>query len=123
MPQLPAIQTETKKLVLPSTANLPEADQAWVIVRLGKMSGGDIAKITDGDTEGGFGLGLLASRITEWNYLEADGTMTPITYENVCRLELEDIGFVLKELNFGDGPATSLDDPKKNEPSSDTSTP
>lgn len=123
MPQLPQIQTETKKLVLPSTKDLPEADQAWVVLRFGELYGGDISKISDVESEAGFGLGVLASRIEEWNYLEADGTMTPITYKNICRLKLEDVGFLMAELDLDNVvPPTPLDDPKKNEPSSPIST-
>lgn len=120
MPQLPKSSTEQKKIVLPSSA---DGDEAYVVIETGRLLGGDIVSITDPSDRSGVIVGLLASRIKEWNFTEDDGTPTPITLENVRHLELQDFTFLMAELLPEEAVDDITTDPKKNELSSTTSAP
>lgn len=124
MPQLAQDNSSKDKYILPSTKDLPEADQAWVILRKGRLLGGDIVVSAEVTSERDFALAVLATRVEEWNFTEADGTTTPISVANVRRMEPEDLAFLLTELSptLSTGTEDVLSDPKKNEPSSPTST-
>lgn len=117
MAQLANQQSTTKKIYLPSTNDLAENEKAWVVLRLGKLLGGDIAEVTDFTSNAKVSLGVLASRIQEWNF-EDNGQPVPINFENVCRMEGEDIGHLLNELKGDLAAVKTLADPKENAASS-----
>lgn len=126
MPQLPQDESVIKKFVLPTTKDKPEPEQGWVEVRVGKMVGGDMMNIT-GDHAGGVPIEVLVGRMVSWNYTELDGTPAKINLKTISRLDLDDIKFLLEQIDPEDiataTPDPLNDSPKKNEPSSNTSTP
>lgn len=116
MPQLKQATSKINRYHLPSTASLPETEQAWVSMDIGEMLGGDVMDLMDGDKSGAGTLScaLLATRIKEWNFTE-DGTpntpVVPITADNVRGMQVEDLTYLLSQFNMPSG--NQLDDKKK----------
>lgn len=118
MPQLPN-QGETKRYTLPSSATLPPEQQAYVVLQGGRILGGDLSNVDDPESKLGVAIAILAGRIKEWNFTEADGKPTPITLDNVKRLELEDLYFLFEQLDLKNVAATmSAEEKKSSSPTS-----
>lgn len=126
MPQLPTNSSfsNVKTLYLPSTlkqadgSETLEEQKAWVKLDVGENMVADLESLNDADKNSTVSrLRILASRIKEWNYVNAENIPEPITFENVCQLNPDDIAFLIKEQNAGaQAGATqplSLDDKKK----------
>lgn len=122
MAKLAQVTSEVQKYDMPSTTNAAEADKAWVVLRKGKLLGGEQLLLTETTDRLDFGMRVLATRIQEWNF-EDNGTPIPITEDNVRRMEAEDLAFLLNEIAPSLVSTDELADPKKNELSLDTSTP
>lgn len=117
MPILQEDDSKIERVILPSTKDLPAADQAWVDIKTGRILGGDMAAVEAlSDSEGvSISVAMVANRIREWNYTEKDGTPVPITVKSVARLNFGDLGFLAAKLN-PTGEADPIEaDPKKNE--------
>lgn len=118
MPTLPS-QGETQQVFLPSTKDQPQPEQAWVKLQSGRVLGGDTVNVDDLESKMGVALAILAGRIKEWNFTDADGTPTPITLENVKRLELEDMNFLFEKLDLQQTVSLSTEEKKSSLPSSE----
>lgn len=118
MPQL-ASQGTTKKVVLPSTKDLAEPEQAWVVIQTGRILGGDTVNVDDPESQMGVALSILSGRIKEWNFTEADGKPTPITLDNVKRLELDDMNYLFGELDLKNAVSLSTEEKKSSLTSSE----
>lgn len=99
MPQLKQATSNIKQFMLLSTSQLPESDQAWVKMDVGEMLGGDVMDLIDGDDvkAGTVSCAMLASRIKEWNFTKPDGTPEEITTENVRRMDMADLSYLLQQ--------------------------
>ncbi len=103
MPQLRAPTSKLKHLILPSTATLAEGDQAFVDLDVGSFNTSDILALQAVDQQLlKMQAEILANRIKDWNFTEADGSKTPIDYDAVARLEIEDFQFLITEMNTPD---------------------
>ena len=90
---------EVKKIKL----NLPSIEEGWVEVKE-ELTIADIEKIAEVDVNnGGKVASQLAVLITDWNLEDEKGKLE-ITPENVRKLNMKDMLFILKSLK--------LDDPK-----------
>lgn len=118
MPQLPS-QGQEQQVYLPSTKDLPEADRAWVKLQSGRILGGDLSGVDDPESEMGVAIAILAGRIKEWNFTEADGSPTPITLENVKRLELNDMNYLFEQLDLKQSVSLSTEEKKSSLTSSE----
>lgn len=74
---------EPEQIILPSTKDLPEDQQAWVVMDVSPRRAGDLALVDRSMTDGEVGLAVIAGRIKEWNYTDANGKVFPITTETV----------------------------------------
>lgn len=100
MPQLPSLSTKIKRFVLPSTSTLPEVDQAWIDLDISNLKTRDILLIRSMEEHAlVLQADILAGRIKDWNYTEADGSTVIINIDSVSRLDTEDFGFLVKTLN------------------------
>lgn len=111
MPQLPT-QGELKRITLQSTAELPPEQQAYVVLQTGKVLGGDIANVENPENNLGVAMAILAGRIKEWNFTDEQGKTTPITLENVKRLEMGDMTALFGELDLNNVSGLSGDQKK-----------
>lgn len=116
MPYLPdpVSQPNIKTFYLPKPdkdengQDLPQDKRAWVKMDMQPTTGGDItSSLTNVDDP--FGM-FLVRRIVEWNFIEHDGTPTPITYQNVLRMGKENIIFLAQQPI---GTVEPLDDEQK----------
>lgn len=113
MPQLKQLETKPQKFVLPSTAELPEADQAWVVLDVSPILTGDMIGMENIGGQIEISLSVLLNKITDWNYTEADGTTTPITLDNLKRLDVGDYMYLTAQLNGGKVPSSLTQEQKK----------
>lgn len=105
MPLLP--QLIPKKLILPSSKDLPEAEQEFVVLKVGPLLGADVITMS-ASKESDMMLYALTSRIVEWNVKDASGQVCAVSADNVRQLPIEDMGYLLTEF-MGEGAATSTD--------------
>lgn len=97
MPQLPLPQptSNIKKFFLPSTASLPKDEQAWVLFDIGSNQLANLEAISDDDkNQIVSSLRITTSRIKDWNFTDSDGNTDPITFENVCRMSVDDLRYL-----------------------------
>jgi len=99
MPVLASLpQPDIKQFFLPSTASLPEADQAWVKMDVSPLNAQDFLVMEGGESAVKIGMRVFAERIKEWNFTEADGTTVPIAYENILRLDQGDLKYLSSQM-------------------------
>lgn len=123
MPQLRSHNANKKQVILPSTKDLPPEDQAWVVVDVSPATAADTLDITEGMGSMRILITLLANRIVEWNYTDENGVAIPITFDSVCRFDIEDLKYLANMLpNEGDDDSRGLTEEQK-KTSSDTTEP
>ncbi len=110
MPQL-SKNTEVAQFFLPTTKTAPDADKAWVKLEVGAVTAGDLIGLNDDTGAIEATVKLLATRIKEWNFTEADGQPVPITEATVRRLDMEDFGYLASKVKTD--VATLSDEQKK----------
>lgn len=100
MPKLVAPKEDVKRFMLPTTKHLPEAEQAWADLNVGKLITDDLA---GADAEGGMirmSAAVLASRIKGWNFTTEDGvTPVPVTPQTVRLLDWEDFQYLNEQFD------------------------
>lgn len=103
MPELKKAAEEIKQFFMPSTANLPTEQQAWVKMDVGEVLAGDVLDMMNDETQnpgaGNMSGSMLAHRIKEWNFTE-DDELLPINLANVRRLEKEDLTYLFGLINM-----------------------
>ncbi len=91
MPKLSAPKPDVKRFFLPSTKNLPEAEQAYVDLNIGKLTTGDLAGVDDDGGKVEMTAAVLAGRIQGWNFTEEDGvTPMPVTLKAIMMFNIDD---------------------------------
>lgn len=91
MPKLNSLSSKLEKVDLPS---YPADDPAWVVVATGELTVGDVVDVSEDDTEVKASIASVTARIQEWNLEGEDGSILPITMENVAKLRYEDFGAI-----------------------------
>jgi hypothetical protein len=88
-----------KQFYLPSTKELPLAQQAYIIVDVAPMLTGDILNpdLTDGDNVNMRMAKLFLARIKEWNLTLEDGTALPVSLESMALLQREDFVYLISQ--------------------------
>lgn len=97
MPVLKSSNLEVKQFMLPSTASLPEDQQAWVKAEVGPLTTGDIVNsgaVSADASPTQQTVSLLIARIKEWNFTDESGKAVEINYDNVCKLDINDFGYI-----------------------------
>lgn len=116
MPQLniESASPYIKKFYLPSTAKLPQEQQAWVSMDISPDTVGDLMAWSDEDSNTvARQMRILTRRIKEWNFVDQSGAPVPITFESVCHIPTIDLRY-LREIPYERGPGDlSLEDKKK----------
>lgn len=100
MPNLAKKTVDIRRVYLPSTKDLPQDQQAWVELQVGKMTTEDMLVLDEEDTEhdAQATAKVLSNRIKAWNFTEEDGTDIEISYEAVCRLDPVDYMEIAKSM-------------------------
>jgi len=109
MPNLAPVP-EVKKVFLPSTSDLPETEKWWVLLKAGRILGGDMIDVAGIEDEDIKLKSLIANRIQDWNVTDND-QKAEINAANVSRLEPEDLALLITELELDKTPG--LDDEQK----------
>lgn len=117
MPILQITQEKLEKIYLPSTEKDPvEENRGWVVMDVSPLLAGDADAVESGTKSGAAATRqMLAKRIKEWNYTQADGTPIDITAENLRFFNMEDFGFLQEKIEKGQ---EALTDEEKKESSS-----
>jgi hypothetical protein len=103
MSVLPSHTPLIKQFYLPSSAKdaggnaVPQDKQDWVKMDVGNSLTGDVLLFEDTDSFDIRYIKLLASRIKEWSYVEADGTPAPINFDSITRLYKPDYFYLVKQ--------------------------
>lgn len=116
MPQLG--NADIKQFYLPSTAQLPQEEQAWVKLDVGDLLAGemiDFATATgeDGTMKMDFTIQILEKRIVEWNFTKADGTVEEVTIGNVRRMSANDLKYLMEQFQSKLSLSSPLGDEQK----------
>lgn len=91
-------KSKIERLYLPSTKDLPEADQAFVDMEVGPITTGDIVGVDPKAGEVEIGVRMLTARIKGWNFTDGAGNEVEVTFENVSKLDMEDFAFLAGKL-------------------------
>jgi hypothetical protein len=110
MPLLPSDLLKPTKFILPTSKDLPEAEQEWAVVEVGPILGEDFVKSANLTSASAYTYEILVNRILEWNVLDTDGTPALISTETVRRLPMEDLTFLMAEAIKGN---EVVSDPKE----------
>lgn len=103
---------DPERIVLPSTKDLPEDQQAWVVMDTSPRRAGDLALVDRTMTDGQVGVAVIAGRIKEWNYTDANGKAFPITTESVGNIiGQDDFQYLATKMGSSEGGLT--DEEKK----------
>lgn len=103
MPTLQAPQEEIKRFVLPSTKDLPEADQAWVDLDIAKVIASDMVGMDGANGRIEASLELLLGRIRGWNFTDATGASLPITVDNLKLIDALDYIYLTGQIGKPSG--------------------
>lgn len=97
---MPVLQNESKleRFYLPSTKNLPQEEQAFVDMEVGKLTTADIVAIDPKAPEVQIGVMMLTTRIKGWNFTDSEGKELPIVFDTVKMLDVEDFGFLAEKI-------------------------
>lgn len=87
-----------KQFYLPSTAKLPEDQQAWVKMDVSPMNVRDHLLVQIGDTPSAVSIRILAARIRDWNVLEVDQTPLPINTDSILRLGQANLNYLAAQI-------------------------
>lgn len=83
----------THKIVLP---NYEEEGGAYVVINLEPYANDILTSIVDKDNKAS-ALNILSKIIVDWDFMMADGQKAPITPENVGRIKMSALNFLLEE--------------------------
>ena len=104
-------KSEIKKLILPSSKDITEADKEWVLVECGPLMGGDMLNFDNFNNQNDFLAYILLHRIKEWS-VKDDTTIAPINIESLRRLKVDDTTYLLAEFIKDDIGGEGDSDPK-----------
>lgn len=104
-------KNEIKKLTLPTSKDLPEAEKEWIVCEVGPLSGGDVIQMDNFRDYNDFMLNVLTRRIVEWNVKDGDA-IAKLTIDNVRQLPVDDMKFLIGELLEGQEGGAEATDPK-----------
>lgn len=115
MPIVKTVEEELEQIYLPSTENAPNPeDRFWVVLDVSPAMGRDLLEVSSRDTAGMTLIKGVVSRLREWNYQQADGTVWPITVENVSKLlDIDEITFLNNKIKTRTMPQTLSESEKK----------
>lgn len=100
---MPVIDLDTtpKRFILPSYANKPAEEQAWVEMPTYPLTSDDYGFVkTDGQSNAvEFGAAVLSRRIKAWNFTNKEGVTYEITPQNVSLLiNYTDLTFLFNKI-------------------------
>lgn len=100
---MPVLQNEEKieRFYLPSTKDLPEAEQAFVDMDTGELKTGDMIGVDPSAGEVEIGIRMLTARIKGWNFTDANGTDLEVNFDNVQKLSMDDFTFLADKIPQG----------------------
>ncbi len=110
MPQLQAAKLE--RYYLPSTKELPESEQAFVDMEIGKLTAGDVIGIDPKASETESAIRMLTNRIKGWNFTDTEGQELEINFENVSKLDMDDFSFLAEKISFDSVESLPVDQKK-----------
>lgn len=111
---MPILRSAEKleQIFLPSTTDVEDINErAWVTMDISprKIADMENSNLTAG--EGAVVIGMIASRIREWNFTDSDGKPLAITYDTVKLLDFDDFNFLMEKIQKVEPSLT--DDEKK----------
>lgn len=111
---MPVLNTKADilKLVLPSTKDLPEADQAWVELDVSYIKTNEIVG-AGASTAQELAYDIVASRIKSWNYTDEAGAPLAVSTDNVGAMDAGDYKFIESEIGKDRNATPITDDQKK----------
>lgn len=92
---MPKLQ-DTRKLI---DVTLPSNPEVKITLRDGLLAG-DLEDIERIDNNFLRSLTAVQKMIQSWNFEEDDGSITPVTVENIKKLNTQDIDHILKATSF-----------------------
>jgi hypothetical protein len=97
---MPVLNNDSKleRVYLPSFSQLPEDQQAFVDIEVGKITAGDVIGIDPEKSDTESALRMLANRIKGWNLTDASGQELEINFENVSKLDVNDFAFLAEKI-------------------------
>lgn len=98
MPYLPEVDEQIVKIILPSTEDQPEADQAWVEMDAAPLRTLDMIEIDGIDGANARGVQILLMRIKKWNLTDKEGVLRPINEHYISLLPLSDSNYLSERL-------------------------
>lgn len=108
MPVLPSLpEPVIKQFYLPSTSSLPQEEQGWVKMDVSPMNVQDRLSAEAGETPVQASIRILATRIREWNFTEADGSAAAITPVSVLRLGDANLNYLAAQISVESDTALS----------------
>lgn len=92
---MPKLQ-DTRKTI---KVNLPSDPKVEIVLKDGLLAGDvqEIESIQGGSEQS---LLMLVKMIKSWNYTEDDGSNAPVSVENLKKINIKDIDFILKQVGF-----------------------
>jgi len=92
---MPKLQDTRKAIKI----NLPSNPEVEITLKDGLLAGDvqEVEKIQGGAEQS---FMMIVKMIESWNYTEDNGDTTPITIENIKKLNMKDIDFILKQVSF-----------------------
>lgn len=90
MPKFP--DQKTVKVILPSTKD--SEDPAYVVIKE-TLTVGDLMDLKGDEGSLKIGIKMLESLIVEWNFTDKDGKPSPITIDNIKRMDIDDIVYLM----------------------------
>jgi len=112
MPLQKSNEGNYKKVFLPSSKDLAEDQKEWVVLEVGPMMGADMLEADTFDKPIGFKFEVLISRMQEWNVRDTDGEVAKMTPENIKRLNVEDLAYLITHMESKDDEEKAVPDPK-----------
>ena len=113
MPILPSLPpSNIKRLFLPTTATLPEADQAWVDMEVNPANVKDWLQTDPSGNLGKLSINILTDRIKNWNYTEEDGTAVPITADTIIRMGNTNLTFLAQQIETSSSTTLTAEEKK-----------
>lgn len=91
--------TERKQLFLPSSADLPEADKEWVVLDVGPITGKDLLTLDTVTNTITYKFNILCERLVEWSVKDANGDVAEIKPDNIRKLPVDDLIFLIGEFD------------------------
>lgn len=113
---------DVQQLWLPSTADSPEEDKAWVTMDISPQKASDMLGFSTTMTEAEMGFSMIASRLKDWNYVDSQGEKLPININTLGLLKMEDFEFLQDSIK-GQDIKLDTDEKKDLPPTSPVSVP